>query len=84
MDHPGWKDKEYRSKNLYSFNCVQAFIKSNFYSLKVYTYVFSGLPISNLNYENKEVFPYDLRLNEFTSLVLCTFPILVCGVHTPI
>ena len=54
------------------------------YSLKVYTYVFSGLPISNLNYENKEVFPYDLRLNEFTSLVLCTFPILVCGVHTPI
>jgi NADH:ubiquinone oxidoreductase subunit 4 (subunit M) len=58
------------------------------YSLKVYTYVFTGLPTLE-EYEegfggSEGVFPNDLQLNEVVSLVLCILPIIVCGIHVPI
>ena len=58
------------------------------YSLKVYTYVFTGLPTLNKYFENEAytsegIIPNDLQLNEVISLVLCLWPIILCGIHVP-
>ena len=55
------------------------------YSLKTYTYTFTGLPVKVLknNEIRKEVNSNDLQISEAICLGSCWIPILICGIYFP-
>ena len=58
------------------------------YSLKLYTYIFTGLPleVGQLSSTNKVIRgsnPYDLTLRESVALALCSIPVFILGLHLP-
>jgi len=58
------------------------------YSLKLYTYIFTGLPIevgefSSPSGETGQTNSYDLTLREAISLSLCSIPVFIFGLHLP-
>ena len=58
------------------------------YSLKLYTYIFTGLPVevgqlSSTNEVIRGSNPYDLTLREAVALALCSILVFIIGLHLP-